>query len=51
MQRDSESANTTEEKRKPRGEVIKYSPEFLMKFAEVCCICVVKNVFSTMDTD
>lgn len=25
----------SEEKKKPRGEVIRYSPEFLMKFAEV----------------
>lgn len=48
VQRESESANTSEEKKKPRGEVIKYSPEFLMKFAEVCSVWYVKNACEGM---
>lgn len=33
-----------EEKRKPRGEMVRYSPEFLMKFAEVRFVCICKRV-------
>lgn len=42
------TGGAAEEKRKPRGEIIKYSSEFLMKFAEVsilgwCMVVVVRQ--------
>jgi translation initiation factor 4G len=39
------SAARGEERKKPRGEVIKYPRDFLMKFAAVCCTLHLQNVF------